>query len=288
MKASTKEIIKKHNIKLVKSLGQNFLNDEGVVQRIVDAAEVGPEDMVLEVGPGSGAMTQELAARAGKVVAVEIDRNLMQVLKENLSGFQNVEVINKDIMKVDIGEIVSRSMEGTGLKYVKVVANLPYYITTPIVMKFLEQNPGINKMVFMVQKEVAERMNAKPGGKDYGALSVAVQFYSRPHIAFNVPPHCFIPQPEVDSTVISLDIYDTLPVSPLDKGMFFKVVKASFGQRRKTLLNALANSGYFNRSKEEIKKLLTQNGIGENQRGETLSITQFAELANAFYSNKKV
>ncbi len=290
MRSNTKEMIQKHNIRLTKSLGQNFLNDDSVVSRIVDAAEVGPEDLVLEVGPGIGSMTKELARRASKVVAIEIDKHLMTALKENLSEFSNVEIINEDILKVQISDIISRylhqEVNGTPLKSVKVAANLPYYITTPIIMKFLEENPGIDAMVFMVQKEVAERMAAKPGGKEYGALSVAVQFYSQPEMVFNVPPHSFIPQPEVDSTVIKLRIHKTPPVQLLNRDTFFRTVKASFGQRRKTLVNALANSGYFNISKEELKEILVNKGIGENQRGETLSILQFAELANALFGKR--
>lgn len=290
MRSNTKEMIQKHNIRLTKSLGQNFLNDDSVVSRIVDAAEVGPEDLVLEVGPGIGSMTKELARRAGKVVAIEIDKHLMTALKENLSEFSNVEIVNEDILKVQISDIISRylhqEVNGTTLKSVKVAANLPYYITTPIIMKFLEENPGIDAMVFMVQKEVAERMAAKPGGKEYGALSVAVQFYSQPEMVFNVPPHSFIPQPEVDSTVIKLRIHKTPPVQLLNRDIFFRTVKASFGQRRKTLVNALANSGYFNVSKEELKEIVVNKGIGENQRGETLSILQFAELANALFGKR--
>ena len=276
MKSNTKELIKKHNLRLVKALGQNFLNDDGVVEDIVDAGEIGPEDLVMEVGPGIGSMTRELAKRAGKVLAVEIDRNLIGPLKSALSEYGNVEIINSDILKIDIRELLLRELYNDkgekAFKNVKVMANLPYYITTPIIMKFLEENPGIDTMVFMVQKEVAERMVAKPGGKDYGALSVAVQFYSRARIEFIVPPHCFIPQPEVDSSVIRLEIYKEPPVDLLDRDMFFKTVKASFGQRRKTLVNALANSGFSRASKEELKGILTSLGIDEKQRGETLSI----------------
>ncbi len=296
MKSNTRDLIKKYNLRLVKSLGQNFLNDYGVVMDIAESAGVGPEDLVLEVGPGIGSMTVELAKEAGKVLAVEIDKNLIGPLKANLSEFSNVEVINKDILKVNIKELISehleKGIEGSGgnevkpFRSVKVVANLPYYITTPIIMKFLEENPGIDTMVFMVQKEVAQRMAANPGRKDYGALSVAVQFYSKPEIVFNVPPHCFIPQPEVDSSVVRLQIYKEPPVDLLDKDAFFKTVKAAFGQRRKTLVNALSNSGFARVSKEEIKEILINLGIGEKQRGETLSISQFAELSNILFQKK--
>lgn len=289
-KANTKELIQKYKLRLTKSLGQNFLNDESVVRRIVDAADVSTGDLVMEVGPGIGSMTGELARRAGRVAAVEIDRYLIPALTENLKEFSNIVIINQDIMKADIKEIIQQNISDlkteAKLTSVKVVANLPYYITTPIIMKFLEENPGVDKMVFMVQKEVAERMVAKPGGKDYGSLSVAVQYYSKPDMVFQVPPHCFIPQPEVDSTVIRLDIYSEPPVRLLDRGHFFRVVKAAFGQRRKTLVNALANSGNFNISKEEMIKLFKELGIDEKQRGETLSIAQFAELSNDLYLKK--
>lgn len=286
MPNNTKDIIKKHNIRLTKSLGQNFLTDERVVKRIVDAAGVSDTDLVIEVGPGIGSMTVELAARAGRVVAVEIDKHLIQALSENLKAFGNVKIVNENILDIDIKELISHNQKGRDpeCKYdsVKVVANLPYYITTPIIMKFLEEDPGIDTMVFMVQKEVAERMAAKPGGKDYGALSVAVQYYAMPEKVFDVPPHCFIPQPDVDSSVVRLAVHKTPPVELLDRELFFKTIKAAFGQRRKTLLNALSNSGYFNMSKEEIKGILQKLGIEENRRGETLSIMQFAELANSF------
>ena len=278
MALNTKELIKKYGIRLTKSLGQNFLTDESVVKRIVDTAEITSEDLVMEIGPGIGSMTGELAARAGRVVAVEIDRHLIPVLKENLKEFSNLEIINEDIMKVNV-----KSITGTEHNMAqKVVANLPYYITTPIIMKLLEEENDIELMVFMVQKEVAQRMVAKPGGKDYGALSVGVQYYAQPERVFDVPPHCFIPQPEVDSTIIKLKKNKTPPVNLKDKDMFFKVIKAAFGQRRKTLLNALTNSGGFNKTKEEIREILLGLNIDENARGETLSIEQFASLDNQF------
>jgi 16S rRNA (adenine1518-N6/adenine1519-N6)-dimethyltransferase len=286
MSNDTKDILKKFNVRPLRRLGQNFLIDQSVVAKIVDAANVSQKDLVIEVGPGTGSMTRELAARAGKVTAVEIDRHLIPVLRQELHEFSNVEILNEDIMKTDIKEdIIGRYNSGeTCFKpdRVKVVANLPYYITTPVIMKFLEENPGIDTMVFMVQREVAERMAAQPGGKEYGALSVAVQYYSRPEFVLEVPPDCFIPRPEVYSTVIRLNIYDKPPVDLLDEGLFFKVVKASFGQRRKNLVNALYNSGYFKATKDEIKLMLKNIGIDENRRGETLTIMQFADLANLF------
>ncbi len=279
-KNNTIDVIKKHNLRLTKSLGQNFLNDDSVVRRIVDAAEIDNTVLVLEIGPGIGSMTRELAQRAAGVVAVEIDKHLIPALHDNLSEFQNIDIINEDVMKADIEAIITSFKEKYNAGSVKVVANLPYYITTPIIMKFLEEIGGIDSMVFMVQKEVALRMVSGPGTKDYGALSVAVQFYSSPRMMFDVAPHCFIPQPEVHSTVIRLDILDEPPVKVNDRQMYFKLVKASFGQRRKTLVNALSNSGFFRKDKEQIKQILRQMGLKENIRGEILSVQQFGELSN--------
>lgn len=289
MYINTKDIIKKFNIHPVKSLGQNFLIDQGIVERIVDAAEIKSGDLVMEIGPGLGGMTAELAARAGMVAAVEIDRRLIPVLSDNLKSFSNVLILNKDIMKADVNADILESAELklSGFKPAgfKVVANLPYYITTPVVMKMLEDEISADLMVFMVQKEVAERITAGPGGKEYGALSVAVQYYSRPSKVLDVPPHCFIPQPDVNSSVVKLDIYKSPPVPLQNKELFFKVVRASFGQRRKTLVNALHNSGLFNAGKDKIKDALKNIGIEENQRGETLTILQFAELSNFIFTN---
>ena len=250
IKNNTLDILKKYNLRLTKSLGQNFLNDDSVVKEIVDAAGIDNETLVLEIGPGIGGMTKELASKAAGVVAIEIDKYLIPALNDNISEYSNITIINNDIMKADIEAIISEYKEKYNAKIIKVVANLPYYITTPIIMKFLEEVKGVDGMVFMVQKEVAQRMVSKPGIKDYGALSVAVQFYSRPEIVFDVPPHCFIPQPEVHSTIIRLDILSEPPTLVLDKDLYFKVVKASFAQRRKTLVNALSNSGIFNKNKE--------------------------------------
>jgi 16S rRNA (adenine1518-N6/adenine1519-N6)-dimethyltransferase len=291
----TRYIMKKYNIRPVKSLGQNFLTDEQIINQIVDAAQIKNTDIVIEIGPGLGTMTAEIAKRAGKVIAVEIDKHLMKPLEESLSEFSNVRILNKDILKVDFRTEFPEIAESTGNKAdkpesmpsgLKVVANLPYYITTPVIMGLLEQGVPADMMVFMVQKEVADRMAANPGGKDYGSLSVAVQYFSKPTKVFEVPPHCFIPQPAVNSTVIRLDIYKNPPVSLLDQELFFKTVRASFGQRRKTLVNALFNSGYFNMDKDEVKETLRNVGIGENQRGETLSIMQFADLSNLIFTKK--
>lgn len=280
IKNNTSEIIKKHGLKLTKALGQNFLTDFSVVQRIVDASDMDKDTLAIEIGPGVGSMTRELAERSAGVAAIEIDKRLIPALNDNLSDYSNVSIINEDIMKADIDAIIKKYKELYNAKSVKVVANLPYYITTPIIMRFLEEVKGVDKMVFMVQKEVAERMVSGPGTKDYGALSVAVQFYSNPKIVFDVPPHCFIPQPEVHSTIIGLDILSEPPVEVADKNFYFKIVKASFGQRRKTLVNALSNSGFFNKNKEQIKQIIAEMGLNENIRGEVLTVAQFAQLTN--------
>ncbi|TYQ16817.1 UNVERIFIED_CONTAM: 16S rRNA (adenine1518-N6/adenine1519-N6)-dimethyltransferase [Acetivibrio alkalicellulosi] len=282
MGQNTREIVRKFNIRLTKSLGQNFLTDNNIVKKIVDCANIGADDLVIEVGPGVGSMTTELAQRAKKVVAIEIDKYLIPALNDNLKNFSNVQIVNKDIMKLNINEVTN----GFESDNIKVVANLPYYITTPIIMKFLEEENEISLMVFMVQKEVGQRIIAKPGTKEYGALSVSIQYYSNPQIVFDVSPHCFFPQPEVDSTVIKLVINKNPPVELLDKNMFFKIVKCSFAQRRKTLLNSLFNTGDFGKTKDEIKQLLEKAGVDENARGETLSINQFANLANLFQQLK--
>ncbi|MDP4183173.1 MAG: 16S rRNA (adenine(1518)-N(6)/adenine(1519)-N(6))-dimethyltransferase RsmA [Bacillota bacterium] len=283
MRQITKELIQKYNIRLTKSLGQNFLVDDNVIDKIVDAADVNKKDIVIEVGPGIGNMTRKLAQRAGRLVAIEIDKHLVPPLTEVLGEFPNASLINKDILKTSLGQIINEEKsKAPEAEAVKVVANLPYYITTPIIMKFLEENPGINAMVFMIQKEVGDRIVASPGGKDYGALSVAVQYYSKPERVFDVPPHSFIPQPDVDSTVIRLNVFSEPEVKLKNKDIFFQTVKASFGQRRKTLLNALSNSKKFVESKEEIRLLLNKLGINENARGETLNINEFAQIANLF------
>jgi len=285
MEADVRRILRKLNIRPSKSLGQNFLTDGWVLQRITEAAELTPNDTVLEIGPGIGNLTSYLAEDAGCVVAVEIDKRLAQVLHDLLIGYRNVHIINADILRLDLKKELAPFMtspDGTP-RSLKVVANLPYYITTPVIMKLLENGLDAECMVILVQKEVAARMMAKPGGKDYGALSVSVGYYSRPTVIMDVPPDCFIPQPGVDSTVVRLDLYKTPPVELKDRDLFFKVVKAAFGQRRKTLLNALNNAGYIGADKEQIRMLLERVGIDEMQRGETLSIQQFAQLANELH-----
>ncbi len=277
---NTLDVIKKHNLRLTKSLGQNFLNDDNVVKKIVDAADLDKETLVLEIGPGIGSMTRELAQRAAGVAAIEIDRHLIPALHDNLSDYSNIDIINNDVMKADVAAIISEYIVKYSAKSVKVVANLPYYITTPIIMRFLEEVSGIDAMIFMVQKEVAQRMVSGPGTKDYGALSVAVQFYCKPQIIFDVPPHCFIPQPEVHSTIIRLDILKEPSVKVDNKDLYFRIVKASFGQRRKTLVNGLSNAGFLKKDKEQLKQILEDMGLKENVRGEVLSVQQFGELSN--------
>ncbi len=284
IKNNTYDVIKKHGLRLTKSLGQNFLIDDSVVSSIVDSAEVDKETLAIEIGPGIGSMTRELAEKACGVVAIEIDKHLIPALTDNLSIYNNITIINEDVMKVNVKQIIDDQKRAYGATKVSVVANLPYYITTPIIMMFLEQIEGIDRMVFMVQKEVAHRMVSGPGTKDYGALSVAVQYYSKPRIMFDVPPHCFVPQPEVHSTVIRLDILDNPPFEVTDSNLYFKLVKASFGQRRKTLVNGLANAGYLRLDKEQIKSILCELGHNENIRGETLSPEQFAQLSNKISS----
>lgn len=277
---ATKDIVDKHGFKFSKSLGQNFLIDNNVIDKIIDGARVKEGDKVIEVGPGIGTLTREMAKRAEKVVAVEIDKNLIPILKETLADFDNTEVVNEDILKVDINKLVDEKLSGGP---VKLIANLPYYITTPIVMKFLEEDIPVTDIVVMVQKEVADRMNAVPSTKDYGALSVAVQYYCDTEIVAKAPRHMFIPQPKVDSTVIGLHIREERKYKADNEQLFFKTVKAAFGQRRKTLLNSLSSMGVLDKAK--IKEVLAEAGIDEKRRGETLSIEEFAHLSNIINKN---
>lgn len=273
---ATKEVVQKHNFKFSKSLGQNFLIDTNVIDRILEGARVKEGDYVIEVGPGIGTLTKEMGRTAEKVVAIEIDKTLIPILEETLSDFPNIEVINQDILKVDVQELVKEKLNGGP---VKLVANLPYYITTPIVMKFLEEDIPVTDIVVMVQKEVADRMNAQPNSKDYGALSVAVQYYCDTEIVAKAPRHMFMPQPNVDSTVIGLHVREEKKYNVDNEDVFFKTVKASFGQRRKTLLNSLGGLGFL--SKDQIREALQEANIDEKRRGETLSIEEFALLSNA-------
>ena len=276
---ATKEVVQKHNFKFSKSLGQTFLIDDNVIDRILAGARLSEGDKIIEVGPGIGTLTREMGKVADKVVAIEIDKTLIPILKETLEDLDNIEVVNQDILKVDVEKLVEDKLDGGP---VKLVANLPYYITTPIVMKFLEENIPVTDRVVMVQKEVADRMNAEPGTKDYGALSVAVQYYCDTEIVAKAPRHMFVPQPNVDSTVIGLHVREERKYPVENEEIFFKTVKASFGQRRKTLLNSLGGLGFLN--KEEIKEALQEANIDEKRRGETLTIEEFAILANVINS----
>lgn len=278
----TIEVLQKYHFVFQKRFGQNFLIDTHVLDKIIAASDITKDDMVLEIGPGIGTMTQYLAEAAREVVAVEIDSTLLPILKDTLSQWDNITVINDDILKVDINKI---TQEKNGGRPVKVVANLPYYITTPIIMGLFENEVPIDTITIMVQKEVADRMQVGPGTKDYGALSLAVQYYAKPEIIANVPPNCFMPRPNVGSAVIKLEKYKEKPVKPIDEKLMFKIIRASFNQRRKTLVNGLKNSQELNFSKEQIEAALQKCGFDLNIRGEKLSLEEFARLSDAF-SNK--
>lgn len=272
---ATKEIVNKHNFKFSKSLGQNFLIDDNVIDKILAGSRLSETDKIIEVGPGIGTLTREMGKTAQNVVAIEIDKTLIPILKETLADLDNVEVVNEDILKVDIQGLINEKLDGGP---VKLIANLPYYITTPIVMKFLEEDIPVTDIVVMVQKEVADRMNAKPSTKDYGALSVAVQYYCDTEIVAKAPRHMFVPQPNVDSIVIGLHVRSERKYKVDNEDIFFKTVKASFGQRRKTLLNSLGGLGFL--TKDQIKEALQAANIDAKRRGETLSIDEFANLSN--------
>ncbi len=274
---NTIQVIQKHGFAFQKKFGQNFLIDAHVLDKIIAAAGVTADDMVLEIGPGIGTMTQYLAERARQVTAVEIDTNLIPILKETLSDYDNVTVINEDILKVDIKKLAEEYNAG---KPIKVVANLPYYITTPIIMGLFESGVPIDNITVMVQKEVADRMQVGPGSKDYGALSLAVQYYAEPYIVANVPPNCFIPRPNVGSAVIRLTRHQTPPVEVKDRELMFKLIRASFNQRRKTLLNGLNNSPELSFGKEQIAAAIEQLGVPAAVRGEALTLEQFARLSD--------
>lgn len=275
----TIEIIQKYEFAFQKKFGQNFLIDTHVLEKIVAAAGVSKDDCVLEIGPGIGTMTQYLAEQAKNVVAVEIDAHLIPILEETLKEYDNITIINDDILKVDINRIVEEYNEG---RPIKVVANLPYYITTPIIMGLFEGGVPIDNITVMVQKEVAERMQVGPGSKDYGALSLAVQYYADAYIVANVPPNCFIPRPGVGSAVIRLTRYKECPVTVEDEKLMFKLIRASFNQRRKTLQNGLNNSPEVPFTKEEIAGAIESLGVSPQIRGEALTLQQFADLSNYF------
>lgn len=273
----TIDIIKKYDFAFQKKFGQNFLIDAHVIEKIIRAADISKEDMVLEIGPGIGTMTQYLAESAGKVFAVEIDKKLIPILNETLAEYDNITVINEDILKLDICRLVEEENQG---RPIKVVANLPYYITTPIIMGLFESHVPLESITVMVQKEVADRMQAEPGTKDYGALSLAVQYYAKPYIAANVPLNCFIPRPNVGSAVIKLTRYETLPVAAKNETLMFQLIRASFNQRRKTLQNGIANAGNLNFSKTQVLNALEKMNLSPNVRGESLSLAEFAALSD--------
>lgn len=274
---NTIEILQRYQFSFQKKFGQNFLIDTRVLDKIIRAADIGKDDMVLEIGPGIGTMTQYLSEAAGKVVAVEIDRNLIPILEDTLDGYDNVRIINEDVLKLDLKRLV---MEENGGRPIKVVANLPYYITTPIIMRFFEEHVPVVSITVMVQKEVADRMQTGPGSKDYGALSLAVQYYADAYIVANVPPNCFMPRPKVGSAVIRLTRYEEPPVEVADERLMFDIVRASFNQRRKTLANGLNNSDKLDFSREEIMEAIERLGKGAGVRGEALALKDFADLSN--------
>ncbi|MGN1180074.1 MAG: 16S rRNA (adenine(1518)-N(6)/adenine(1519)-N(6))-dimethyltransferase RsmA [Suilimivivens sp.] len=273
----TIEILQKYNFNFQKRFGQNFLIDSNILEKIVDAAEVTKDDCILEIGPGIGTMTQYLAESAKEVIAVEIDKSLIPILKETLSSYDNVTVINEDILKVDINRLVQEKNQGNPIK---VVANLPYYITTPIIMGLFESHVPLKSITIMVQKEVADRMQVGPGTKDYGALSLAVQYYAKPEVIVNVSPSCFIPRPNVGSAVIRLDRYEKPPVEADDEAFLFAVIRASFNQRRKTLVNGLSNAKELGISRQQAETALMQMQLSPTIRGEALTLQEFAVLSN--------
>ena len=274
---NTIAVLQKYGFNFQKKFGQNFLIDTNVLDRIISAAEMTKDDCVLEIGPGIGTMTQYLAEAAREVVAVEIDKALIPILEDTLSAYDNVTVINEDILKVDINAIVQ---ERNGGRPIKVVANLPYYITTPIIMGLFEQHVPLKSITIMVQKEVADRMQVGPGTKDYGALSLVVQYYAEPKIVANVPPNCFIPRPNVGSAVIRLTRYEKPPVKVDDEHKMFALIRASFNQRRKTLVNGLGNAAGLSVTKDQVAEALEKMGLSPTIRGEALTLEQFAELSN--------
>ena len=274
---NTIAVLQKYHFNFQKKFGQNFLIDPHVLDKIIGAAGITKDDMVLEIGPGIGTMTQYLSCAARQVVAVEIDKNLIPILEDTLQGFDNVEVINEDVLKLDLAKLAQEKNDG---KPLKVVANLPYYITTPIIMGLFENQVPVSSITVMVQKEVADRMQAGPGTKDYGALSLAVQYYVSPYIAANVPPNCFMPRPKVGSAVICLTRYQKPPIQVEDEKLMFRIIRASFNQRRKTLANGMKNSPELDYTKEQIEGAILSTGQKVNVRGEALTLEEFAQIAN--------
>jgi 16S rRNA (adenine1518-N6/adenine1519-N6)-dimethyltransferase len=286
---NTRTIMRKYNVRPKKSLGQNFLINDHVKKKIIEAINITEDDLIIEIGAGLGILTKEIADKSDKLIAIEKDNSLIPILKEVLKDFDKIKIIDEDILELDIteikNEIIKESIEkGKGFepKHIKAVGNLPYYITTPIIIKLLKGGTKINQMIFMIQKEVAERIVAKPGTKSYGALTLVVNYYSCPKILFSVSPSSFVPKPKVDSSVIRLNVLSSPCVTVIDEDLFFKIIKASFGQRRKTLVNSLYNSNLLPFSKKEIINILNDLKIKENARGETLSLEHFAQLSNTF------
>lgn len=280
---NTIEILQKYKFVFQKKFGQNFLIDEHVLEKIISAAGIGPDDFVVEIGPGIGTMTQYLAHAARGVAAVEIDKALIPILQDTLSAYDNVTVINEDVLKVDLKELAEKMNEG---RPVKVVANLPYYITTPIIMGLFESHVPVESITVMVQKEVAERMQAGPGTKDYGALSLAVQYYAEPYIVANVPPNCFMPRPNVGSAVIRLQVHKNPDIRVKDESLMFRIIRASFNQRRKTLQNSLSHDPQLGISKEVVARILEEMGLSATIRGEALSLQQFAQFSDLVFTYK--
>lgn len=280
---NTIAVLQKYGFVFQKKFGQNFLIDTHVLEKIIRCAEITKEDFVLEIGPGIGTLTQHLACAAKKVAAIEIDRTLIPILEDTLDGYDNVMVINDDVLKVDIAELARRENDG---KPIKVVANLPYYITTPIIMGLFESQVPLQSITVMIQKEVAQRMQALPGTKDYGALSLAVQYYAKPYLAANVPPNCFMPRPKVGSAVIRLERYENPPVQVQDERLMFRIIRASFNQRRKTLVNGLKNSADLDFSREDVEAALESLGLSVNVRGEALTLQEFAALSDALTNSR--
>ena len=278
--ANTIDIIKKYDFNFQKKFGQNFLIDTHVLDKICAESGLKENDLAIEIGPGIGALTQYLANAAKAVVAVEIDKNLLPILDETLADYKNTSIINADFLKIDLENLIDECRQKYGeFENIRIVANLPYYITTPIIMNVLESHTHIDSITVMIQKEVADRMQASPGTKDYGALSLAVQYYSNPYVVAFVPPNCFIPRPKVGSSVIRLDIYKDKPIKTVDEKLMFQIIRAGFNQRRKTLVNSLANFEGLKLSKERIIQALSLLGKSEKIRGEALSLEEFAQLA---------
>lgn len=277
--STIQQIRERHNFQLSKSLGQNFITDKSIIERIVEGADIGADDLVIEIGPGIGVLTAEAAKTCARVVAIEIDKKLIPILSETLQEYDNIKVINQDILKTDLNEIIDAERDaGSFTGKVKIIGNLPYYITTPIIMGILEKGVAADSITIMMQKEVADRIKAKPGGKIYGAISVAVQYYCTVEQVASVPKEVFIPRPKVDSAVLKLCIREKRPVELIDERIFFACIKAGFGQRRKTLLNSL--TGVSGLSRDDIKSVLGQADIDSVRRAETLSIKEFAAIAN--------